>query len=897
MVDPHGDFDASDSESSEHASGPSSGRKTKRRRLHGACDTCRKKKIKCDSAIAPNNFCSNCLNSKVQCTHNIPRQKKKDTQQEYIRSLEEKLRRMEEQLNLANSAHSPQSESSRASSELRRDSASPSHRDTFPGLPLPVPRSAPDFATELTPPPAAITVKDEEDEKQDLIHVALSERIRDLSMNSVEDRFFGSSSLFSFAQQAVTLRQELGGVPPCNFQKVRRPYFWKVRDWEKDFLLQPLPKSYVYPDPDLLASLISLFFERVHPIYPAVHRPTFLREVESKKHLSDPGFGMVVLAVCALGARFSDDPRIFTRPLDPEQLEGSGAGWKYVTQVPIWRNTLCDRTTMYDLQFYALAAKYYLGSSMPQITWTLTGLGLRLAQERGLHRRKGPNFKPTLTDEIEKRVFWCLICHDRIQGSFLGRPPSLHDEDIDCDYPVECDDEYWEAENPEDAFKQPEGKVCYAAAFTWTLKLNEIIGFMARTLYSTKKSKILSGLVGDEWEIRVVTELDSSLNKWKDSLPKHLVWDPANPDQKLFSQSLFLHCTFCYTQIQVHRPFLARGDSPLAMSSRAICTNAARSCSLAAEVSLKRHHWALVPNVMMAAFISAMVLTVNFWTSRAFKTAYDPVREMADIERCRAFMAEGEKRWFVAGRLRDMITEFSIIRGPSLVQKEVGTAKRSRSDTEIPQYQPQAPAVPVPPPAMLNPQYPPYLSRQHPLKQQQLKQQQYPQQIYDTTPRMSQYPIGYQQQQQYGQVTADMRTPRASYPVLTAEQCDLSSLLLAQMGYDQLPGNNFPVTTFPNMVGHQGNTDIQSNLTYQQPVQQPVQQPMNTHPDYQYGTENHHPPQMMGVQGLPQGDPDEYADSLYDMSMWLSTTKALSLEEWEAYLATMEGPMPVTETY
>jgi hypothetical protein len=86
---------------------------------------------------------------------------------------------------------------------------------------------------------------------------------------------------------------------------------------------------------------------------------------------------------------------------------------------------------------------------------------------------------------------------------------------------VECDDEYWEAENPADAFKQPPGKPSYAAAFTYTLKLMEIIGFMSRTLYSTKKSRILSGVVGEEWEQRVVTELDSSLNKWKDSLPAH----------------------------------------------------------------------------------------------------------------------------------------------------------------------------------------------------------------------------------------------------------------------------------------------------------------------------------------------------------------------------------------
>lgn len=46
----------------------------------------------------------------------------------------------------------------------------------------------------------------------------------------------------------------------------------------------------------------------------------------------------------------------------------------------------------------------------------------------------------------------------------------------------------------------------------------------------------------------------------------------------------------------------------------------------------------------MAAFISAMVLTVNFWTTRGPRVTYDHAREMADVENCRLFMAQAEKR-------------------------------------------------------------------------------------------------------------------------------------------------------------------------------------------------------------------------------------------------------------
>ena len=47
-----------------------------------------------------------------------------------------------------------------------------------------------------------------------------------------------------------------------------------------------------------------------------------------------------------------------------------------------------------------------------------------------------------------------------------------------------------------------------------------------------------------------------------------------------------------------------------------------------------------------------MVLTVNFWSSKQSQITYDPLKEMADIERIRTYMTHAEKRWFIAGRFR-----------------------------------------------------------------------------------------------------------------------------------------------------------------------------------------------------------------------------------------------------
>ncbi|EEB99602.1 hypothetical protein MPER_00689, partial [Moniliophthora perniciosa FA553] len=42
---------------------------SKKRRLPGACDTCKKRKIRCDSGEKPNGQCTNCVNAGIECTH------------------------------------------------------------------------------------------------------------------------------------------------------------------------------------------------------------------------------------------------------------------------------------------------------------------------------------------------------------------------------------------------------------------------------------------------------------------------------------------------------------------------------------------------------------------------------------------------------------------------------------------------------------------------------------------------------------------------------------------------------------------------------------------------------------------------------------------------------------
>ena len=104
---------------------------------------------------------------------------------------------------------------------------------------------------------------------------------------------------------------------------------------------------------------------------------------------------------------------------------------------------------------------------------------------------------------------------------------------------TECDDEYWSHPDPSQAFKQPPGKPSTVAFCNAFIRLLKIQALASRTIVSSRdlctlgrttadpkqftinKSKLLLGYVGPEWKQRIVAELDSSMNRWLDTVPAH----------------------------------------------------------------------------------------------------------------------------------------------------------------------------------------------------------------------------------------------------------------------------------------------------------------------------------------------------------------------------------------
>ncbi|KAJ7729640.1 fungal-specific transcription factor domain-containing protein [Mycena maculata] len=426
---------------------------------------------------------------------------------------------------------------------------------------------------------------------------------------------------------------------------LRRRVYWDLLPWEKE-LYDERPR-YVYPASDLIASLLELYFSNVHPTFPVLHRPSFERSVAEGLHLTDAKFGATLLAVLAVASRYSDDPRVL---VDGETSLSSG--WKFIAQVPIVRKRI--QRTIYQVQFYCLMTLFSLGTSAGENAWLYLGLGIRFLQHRGEHRRKRDGHK--FEDELWNRAFWSLFALDCMGAASLGRPTIIHMEDCDVEPPLEVDDEYWEQ-----GFTQPPGKPSALSFFAWFSRLCEILGDALRRLYASDKLKTRMGWTGTDWEQDTITELDSAMNAFLDSIPSHLRWDPERTvTGPFFDQSAILYVTYHYAQITIHRLYVhyLYKQNALAAPSLSICISAARSALYIAHIWLDRMQRVALPFLQNPVFVSAVVLLLNFIGSKVVDVAIANQKDLTYVKPALAVLKLAESRSQQAGRLWEMLQGF-----------------------------------------------------------------------------------------------------------------------------------------------------------------------------------------------------------------------------------------------
>ncbi|KAI3613088.1 hypothetical protein WG66_001443 [Moniliophthora roreri] len=466
-------------------------------------DSARKKRLQ-NSAEMPGSNCSNCLSVGTPCTHVFAMEKKRTR---ISRSLHETQKLVDSILSaskpfvvprdtqtvhqlLVDLAHYARSlEQGQSASQLTMS------RNTSP---LPTGNElAYSYTSSLSKLAGSYINSDVFCVEDDLDSFA--DKFNHLSLNHGAARHFGPSSALAFTQSIFALRQRIEG----SSQRIpkKRPQFWHIYPWQVE--KEEASPDYDFPEEDLLNELIDLFFKKINFAFPVLHRPVFEKCIKDNLHRQNRHFGATVLTLCAVASRYSDDSRVFDDPAEP-----SSAGWKYFRQIQLMRSTFLIPPTVYELQMYCIAMLFLYCTTTPEACWILLGHGVRCAQDLGIHRRPPGNVKPTMEYQLLNRVFWCFYVIDVILTMALGKPRAIHTEEYDVPLPLEVDDEYWEVEDPEDAFKQPAGKPCKMSFWISFLKLSDIAGSAQAMLLAQNSD------VGMEWRERNIIEIDSRLNAW-----------------------------------------------------------------------------------------------------------------------------------------------------------------------------------------------------------------------------------------------------------------------------------------------------------------------------------------------------------------------------------------------
>lgn len=105
-----------------------------------------------------------------------------------------------------------------------------------------------------------------------------------------------------------------------------------------------------------MTDLVDRYFSDLNIFMPLLHRPTFENAIKDGEHLREPVFGATVLAVCALGSKYSDDPRVFFDGTDSPHSRG----WKWFNQIDLLAKILYIPPSLYELQLHSVRCFFFL---------------------------------------------------------------------------------------------------------------------------------------------------------------------------------------------------------------------------------------------------------------------------------------------------------------------------------------------------------------------------------------------------------------------------------------------------------------------------------------------------------------------------------------------------------
>ncbi|BDD59328.1 hypothetical protein MPDQ_004940 [Monascus purpureus] len=190
------------------------------------------------------------------------------------------------------------------------------------------------------------------------------------------------------------------------------------------------------PSMEIQEHLAEVFFDCVYgQSYMVLHKPSFMRRL--KAGIVPP---VLILAVCAISARFSTHPQINS---EPPFLRGQE--WaEPAASIALSRH---DEPNITILTVFLLLGLHEFGTCHGGRSWSFGGQALRMAYALQLHKeldydplltqRNGNGSQLSFTDrEIRRRIMWGCFLMDRFNSSGSQRPPMGNETFMQIQLPI-----------------------------------------------------------------------------------------------------------------------------------------------------------------------------------------------------------------------------------------------------------------------------------------------------------------------------------------------------------------------------------------------------------------------------------------------------------------------------
>ncbi|KAL7799087.1 fungal-specific transcription factor domain-containing protein [Trichoderma ceciliae] len=494
-------------------------------RIAQACDRCRSKKIRCDG-VRPT--CSQCSSVGFEC-RTSDKLSRRAFPRGYTESLEERVRVLEGEVRELKDLLDEKDE--------KIDMLSAMHGNGHGG-----PRRRPSV-TSMATPISPDTPKDSPAVKDDTFRVQATQLL--LGVENSDSYFMGSSSGRAFIASLKRKMQDSG--KPCSdftpdaFLHIQgcTPLAAKMSD-----------QSSRIPPRLFSDRCVNVFFQEWAPLFPILHKPTFLRIYE--EFVNDPERVKCSHKLAQLYLVFSLAGLSSESP-DIQQVAVCEYQWTKALE------SLMLENTMDTLQCLVLALLYCTVRADYRRLQHYKSLAVGLSHRLGLHQSQRRFSFGALTLETRKKVFWTLYALDTMTAAITGLPKLLKEEDAQAEYPSDTDDEYVTEKGFQPTLPGEYTRISSALAL---FRATRILARVLDRNYPAAASYDLS--------LQQMAAFEVDLDAWYDDLPPHLRlnFSQGKPSTDVTgSRSPLLALAYYYIRTLIYRPAVGSNLGPRAASA------------------------------------------------------------------------------------------------------------------------------------------------------------------------------------------------------------------------------------------------------------------------------------------------------------------------------------------